>query len=94
MKKRLYYRNSKFSFRHCIIFLVTVVVVSFGGTVSAENVPKTQWLGLVACAIEQQVSINPIYTPQMFANQKTVYSQDLEIGLRQDGIVVWRKINR
>ncbi len=93
MKKRLYCRTFKFSLRYYFIFLVTVIAVSFGSTVSAANIPTTDWLKLVADGIEQQVSINPISTPLMFVRQKAIYREDLEIGLRTDGVVVWRKFN-
>jgi hypothetical protein len=94
MKKRLYCCTFGFSLRYCFIFLVTVIAVSFGGTVSAANILTTDWLQLVADGIKQQVSIDPISTPQMFVRQKAIYREDLEIGLRTDGIVVWRKLNR
>ena len=93
MKKRLYCRTFKFSLLYYFIFLVTVIAVSFGSTVSAANIPTTDWLKLVADGIEQQVSINPISTPLMFVRQKAIYREDLEIGLRTDGVVVWRKFN-
>ena len=94
MNKRLYCRTFRLSLRYCFIFLITVIVVSFGGTVSAANIPITNWLQLVADGIEQQVSIDPLSTPQMFVQQKALYRKDLEIGLRTDGVVVWRKLNR
>ncbi|MGF1540880.1 MAG: hypothetical protein ACFCU5_10595 [Pleurocapsa sp.] len=94
MNKRLYCRTFKLTWRYCLIFLITLIAVLFGGTVSAANIPITSCLQLVADGIEQQVSIDPLSTPQMFVQQKAIYRKDLEIGLRTDGVVVWRKLNK
>jgi hypothetical protein len=93
MKKQLYCRTFRLSWRYCFLFLFTVIAVSCGGTVSAANIPTTDWWQLVTDGIEQQVSIDPVFKSQMFVGQKAIYQEDLEIGLRTDGVVIWRKLN-
>ena len=71
---------------------VTVFFVSMAflaGYVTAQKTEKVEWLGWLAVA---KSSTSP--DPRIHTNKTydSLVREDIEVGLREDGVVVWRRV--
>jgi hypothetical protein len=73
---------------------VTVVFVSLAfmaGYVTAQKTEHIEWLGWVMVA---KPSTSP--DPRIHTNKTydSLVREDIEVGLREDGVVVWRRVQK
>ena len=72
-----------------VVFLVSMVVIV--RYVLAQNTENVEWLGWVEVA-------KPSSSPDPRIHMKKTYDsfvrEDIEIGLREDGVVVWRRVQK
>jgi hypothetical protein len=71
------------------VFCVSLVFVT--GYVLAQKAEKVEWLGWVMVA-QPSTSPDPrIHTKKTY---DSLVREDIEIGLREDGVVVWRRVQQ
>ena len=71
------------------VFFVSMVFVT--GYVLAQKTEKVEWLGWIQVA-------KPSTSPDPRIHAKKTYDvlvrEDIEVGLREDGVVVWRRVQK
>ena len=74
----------------CIaVFFVSMVFIA--GYVLAQKTENVEWLGWVEVA---KPSSSPDPRIHMKKTYDTFVREDIEIGLREDGVVVWRRVQK
>jgi hypothetical protein len=77
-----------------IYVIVTVFFVSMAfiaGYVTAQKTEKVEWLGGLAVA---KPSTSPDPRIHMKKTYDSLVREDIEVGLREDGVVVWRRVQQ
>jgi hypothetical protein len=74
---------------YAFVAVLCVSMVFVTGYVLAQKAEKVEWLGWVAVA---KPSTSPDPRIQMKKSYDSVVREDIEIGLREDGVVVWRRV--
>jgi hypothetical protein len=77
-----------------IYVIVTVFFVSMAfiaGYVTAQKTEKVEWLGWLAVA---KSSTSPDPRIHMKKTYDSLVREDIEVGLREDGVVVWRRVQQ
>jgi hypothetical protein len=73
---------------------VTVLFVSMAfitGYVTAQKTEKVEWLGWIQVA---KPSTSPDPRIHMKKTYDSLVREDIEVGLREDGMVVWRRVQQ
>ena len=73
---------------------VTVFFVSMAfivGYVTAQKTENVEWLGWVQVA---KPSTSPDPRIHMKKTYDSLVREDIEVGLREDGVVVWRRVQK
>ena len=73
---------------------VTVLFVSMAfitGYVTAQKTEKVEWLGWIQVA---KPSTSPDPRIHMKKTYDSLVREDIEVGLREDGVVVWRRVQK
>jgi hypothetical protein len=77
-----------------IYVFVTVFFVSLAflaGYVTAQKTENIEWLGWIAVA---KPSTSPDPRIHMKKTYDSLVREDIEVGLREDGVVVWRRVQK
>ena len=71
------------------VFFVSLAFMA--GYVTAQKTDKVEWLGWIQVA---KPSTSP--DPRMHMNKTydALVREDIEVGLREDGVVVWRRVQK
>ena len=74
-----------------MIFLFTVTIVCHCGAALAQNSKEVQWLGSMAYGGIVERQIEPMYIPVVPSEREITVNKSILVGLRKDGVVVWRE---
>ena len=71
------------------VFFVSIAFIA--GYVTAQKTENVEWLGWIQVA-------KPSASPDPRIHTKKIYDslvrEDIEVGLREDGVVVWRRVQK
>lgn len=68
-----------------------MTIVSLSGAALAQNSKEVQWLGSMAYGGIVERQSDPMYIPVIPSERETTVNKSILVGLRKDGVVVWRE---
>ena len=71
------------------VFFVSIVFIA--GYVVAQKTENVEWLGWIQIA---KPSTSPDPRIHMNKTYDALVREDIELGLREDGVVVWRRVQK
>jgi hypothetical protein len=71
------------------VFFVSMAFIA--GYVTAQKTEKVEWLGWIQVA---KPSTSPDPRIHMKKTYDSLVREDIEVGLREDGVVVWRRVQQ